>query len=328
MAVSCEERRTSAYSADLRWRMVYQVKALGKSYQEVAESLNVDKSTVSRIVALYESSSDVTPKRYPPNSGTSTLTEVDKFIILELVIDRPGIYLREIQRELEEQTGTTVDSSTICRFLHNSGFTRRKLSLTAKQRSDTLRAQYQVEMAVYRGHPELLVFLDETGADRRDSMRRFGYTLRGKPARSQKLLWRGERVSAIAAISCGGVLDCYTTHGTVNGDTFCHFLEYDLCPKLQPFNGVNPNSVVVLDNASIHHVQGAAAKIESVGALVYYLPPYSPDFNPIEETFSKVKSVMKAYESADMDAETAILTAFNSIEREDCMQWITHCGYY
>ena len=109
MAVSCEERRTSAYSADLRWRMVYQVKALGKSYQEVAESLNVDKSTVSRIVALYESSSDVTPKRYPPNSGTSTLTEVDKFIMLELVIDRPGIYLREIQRELEEQTGTTVD---------------------------------------------------------------------------------------------------------------------------------------------------------------------------------------------------------------------------
>ena len=113
MAVSCEERRTSAYSADLRWRMVYQVKALGKSYQEVAENLNVDKSTVSRIVALYESSSDVTPKRYPPNSGTSILTEVDKFIILELVIDRPGIYLREIQRELEEQTGTTVDSSTI-----------------------------------------------------------------------------------------------------------------------------------------------------------------------------------------------------------------------
>ena len=73
-------------------------------------------------------------------------------------------------------------------------------------------------------------------------MRRFGYTLRGKPARSQKLLWRGDRVSAIAAISCGGVLDC-NTHGTVNGDTFCHFLEYDLCPKLQLFNGVNPNSV-------------------------------------------------------------------------------------
>ena len=69
-------------------------------------------------------------KPYPPNSGTSS-TEVDKFIILEIVIDRPGIYLREIQRDIEEQTGTTVDSSTICRFLHNSGFTiRRKLSLT------------------------------------------------------------------------------------------------------------------------------------------------------------------------------------------------------
>ena len=60
-------------------------------------------------------------------------------LFIKLVIDRTGTYLCEI-RELEEQTGTTVDSSTICRFLHNSGFTRRKLSLTAKQRSDTLQA--------------------------------------------------------------------------------------------------------------------------------------------------------------------------------------------
>lgn len=82
----------SAYSADLRWRMVYQAKALAKSYQEVAKYLNVDKSTVSRIVALYQSSGDIAPKQYLPNSGSSVLTEVDKLMILELVIDRPGIY--------------------------------------------------------------------------------------------------------------------------------------------------------------------------------------------------------------------------------------------
>ena len=73
--------------------MLYQVKALGKSYQEVAECLNVDKSTVSRIIDLYESSSDVAPKRYPPNSGTSTyiLTEVDN--LRSCVIDKPGVYV-------------------------------------------------------------------------------------------------------------------------------------------------------------------------------------------------------------------------------------------
>ena len=65
----------------------------------------------------------------------------------------------------------------------------------------------------------------------------------------------------------------------------CYFLEYDLCPKLKPFSGVNPNSVVVLDDASIHHVPGAAATIESVGALVYYLPPYYPDFSLIRNFF-------------------------------------------
>jgi len=83
----------------------------------------------------------------------------------------------------------------------------------------------------HRGHPELLLFLDESGADRRDSMRQFCSALRGKPAQAQKLLWHGVRVSAIAAISYDSVLYCYTTHSTVNGDTFCHFLEHDLVPN-------------------------------------------------------------------------------------------------
>ena len=57
------------------------------------------------------------------------------------------------------------------------------------------------------------------------------------------------------------------------------------------FNGVNPHSIVILDNASIHHVQGIVEMINEVGALVLFLPPYSPDFNPIEEVFSKLKAL-------------------------------------
>ena len=56
-----------------------------------------------------------------------------------------------------------------------------------------------------------------------------------------------------------------------------------------PFNGVNKHSVVVLDNCSVHHMEGVVAMIEEAGAIVHFLPPYSPDFNPIEETFAKVK---------------------------------------
>ena len=168
MATSCESQRTRAYADDLRWRMVYQAEALGKNNKDIASSLNVDASTVCRTLATFNSTGDVKPKAYPPNIGTAKLREIDKLIILELAIEKPGIYLGEIKEHLHEETGTAVDTSTICRFLHHSGFTRQKLAITAKQRSDALRADYFSDMQVYHGHPEMLVFVDETGADRRD----------------------------------------------------------------------------------------------------------------------------------------------------------------
>lgn len=328
MSTSCESQRTRAYSDDLRWRMVYQTEALGKAYHEVACNLNVDASTVCRTLATFKSTGDVKPKLYPPNLGTTKLTEIDKLIILELVIEKPEMYLREIQQSLIEETGTSVDTSTIWRFLHQSGFTRQKLVITAKQQSDALRVEYLSDMQVYKGHPEMLVFVDETGADRRDCMRKFGYGMRGIPVRTQKLLWRGQRVSALTAMSTTGILDCYTTTGSVTSEKFEEFISESLVGVLQPFDGISPNSVVVLDNASIHHVDRVVHLIQSTGALIQFLPPYSPDLNPIEEAFSKLKSTMKANEMVvDNDPNIAILTAINSISAHDCRKWIQHAGY-
>ena len=160
-------------------------------------------------------------------------------------------------------------------------------------------------------------------------MRKFGYSIRGMPAKTQRLLWRGQRVSALTAMSTNGILDCYTTTGSVTAEKFEHFVQQSLQPVLQPFDGVNPNSVVVLDNASIHHVDGVVQAIQNTGALVHFLPPYSPDLNPIEEAFSKLKSNMKANEQIldETDPNIAILTAVNNISVHDCIQWITHAGY-
>ena len=83
-------------------------------------------------------------------------------------------------------------------------------------------------MQVNSGHPELLVFIDEAGADDRDCMRRFGYSLCGKPAQAQKLLWCGQRVSAIVAMSQTGVLDCHVTTGTGDANIFDHFVSDSL----------------------------------------------------------------------------------------------------
>ena len=81
-------------------------------------------------------------------------------------------------------------------------FTRQKMIIAVQQRSDSLRAEYLMDMSAYKAHPEMFVFVDEMGSDKRDSMRKFAYSLRRKPAFSRKLLVRGEQVSAIAGISC------------------------------------------------------------------------------------------------------------------------------
>ena len=100
----------------------------------------------------------------------------------------------------------------------------------------------------------MLIFLDETGTDRRDTFRKKGYSLRGKPAKSQRLLIRGEHVSAICLMSLEGILSCKIVRESVNSDTFLDFVENDLMPNLMPFDGHNPRSVVIMDNCSVHHI--------------------------------------------------------------------------
>ena len=75
----------------------------------------------------------------------------------------------------------------------------------------------------------------------------------------------------------------------VSTDIFCDFIERNLVPKLMPFDGKNPRSVVLMDNVKFHRCSQVLAAIEGTGALVHFLPPYSPDLNPAEAVFSKIK---------------------------------------
>ena len=93
-------------------------------------------------------------------------------------------------------------------------------------------------------------------------------------------------MSATAIMSMNGILDCKTVKHTVNGDTFYELMQVNVLPHFMTFDGMNPHSVLVMDNYSIHHIGSIAEMVQGVGALVHFLPPYSPDYNPIEEAFS------------------------------------------
>ena len=284
---SCEKWRSSAYSKDLRWRIIWQRHALGFTCQKVAENLSIDKSTVSRITQLFATTGDVSKKPYPNERAYRKLTLPAQFLIFQLVIDKPGIRLKEIQDELLNTLLIDVSQSTIFRFLSKSGYTYRRLKIVARQRDEFCRQLYISDMSLY--YPDMLIFVDETGADEKDSIRKHGYSMRGKPLVSHKFLIRGERVSAIACISIAGLVDVMTVKGTTDGDTFYHFIQTHLLPHLMPFNGTNPHSVVVMDNCSIHSVEHIVSSIQDVGALVQFLPPYSPDLQPLKKPFQKSK---------------------------------------
>ena len=120
-------------------------------------------------------------------------------------------------------------------------------------------------------------------------------------------------------------------HGTSDGDAFVKFIEKCLLPCLMPFDGKNSNNIVMPDNCAIHHVAEVAELIHEVGAMVHYLPPYSPDYNPIEWCFSKVKKVIKSLEQemeAIEDIELIVRTAFSTVTTEDCQSWINDCEIY
>jgi len=101
---------------------------------------------------------------------------------------------------------------------------------------------------------------------------------------------------------------------------------------LLSFNGTNSRSVVILDNAAIHHAHPAIELIEETGVLAVFLPPYSPDFMPIEEFFSKVKRYLRSCDPLvgilhESEMEELILSAFASITADDYYRWMQDCGY-
>ena len=180
--------------------------------------------------------------------------------------------------------------------------------------------------SVYTFTTEMFVWIDESGSDSKDQLRRYGYALRGEWAVCRKLLVRGRRVSAIAAVSSQGLIALELTDGMVDGDFFFDFVRGSLIPEMRPFDGSSPMSIALMDNCSIHHTQELADLFLRAGILLIFLPPYSPDLNPIELAFGYVKGYLKDLLGI-MPHKDIVRAAFESITQQQCKGWIEKCGY-
>jgi transposase len=169
--------------------------------------------------------------------------------------------------------------------------------------------------------PAHFVFLDETGAS--TNMTR----LRGRAAEGERLLaatphghWK--TTTFMAGLRQSGVVAPYVLDGPTTGDFFRAYVQQELAPELQP------GDVVVLDNLAAHKVAGVAEAVRAVGASLLYLPPYSPDLNPIEQLFAKLKALLRKAATRTRDAlweEIGRLT--DRFSPAECENYIRNCGY-
>ncbi|MGA7953046.1 MAG: IS630 family transposase [Gloeobacterales cyanobacterium] len=167
-----------------------------------------------------------------------------------------------------------------------------------------------------------LVFVDEAGVHLAMS-RRYARSLQGTRAYADRPDARGKNVTMIGGVSLQGFIASLTFQGGTDALAFQTYVTEVLVPNLWE------GACVVMDNFSSHKVAGIQEAIEAVGAKLVYLPPYSPDFNPIENCWSKVKEFLRAKAARTHETlDQAITEAFNAVTSKDMIGWFTHCCYY
>ena len=111
------------------------------------------------------------------------------------------------------------------------------------------------------------------GFDRSNSIRKCRYALRGQRALSHKLLVRGKQIKALAAMIVNGILDVKLTESNGTGEMFLDILRHSIIPYVMPFNSINPSSVIVMDNAAIHHIDSVSNLLQGLGVLLKICQP-------------------------------------------------------
>ena len=166
-----------------------------------------------------------------------------------------------------------------------------------------------------------LKFLDEFGANL-GMTRLFGRAAPGKRVVESTAGYSGTHYTVVAALGISGVSAPMILEGAMNQRVFESYVESELLPTLKP------GEIVVMDNLSAHKGESVRQLIESRGARLEFLPPYSPDFNPIELCWSKVKTALRSAKARTFDALLeALCEALRAVTPQNAIAWFAHCGY-
>ena len=166
-----------------------------------------------------------------------------------------------------------------------------------------------------------LIFLDESGF-RLGSPPRYGWAPVGEKASGKETHGNWCTMTMIGAIALDGWRGFVTIDAPTDGDVFVAYVKQQLVPNLRV------GDLVVMDNLAVHKHPDVVVAIRDAGADVLFLPPYSPDYNPIEKAWAKLKDILRRLPTLSRDAfDAAVAAAMNAIDADDVRAWTLHAGY-
>src|SRR6266566_1422453 len=303
-------------SQDLRVRIVAAVDNQEGSRREIARRFQVDVSCITRLLQLRRQTGSLDPR--PRGGGRQpTLDQNGLERLRGLVQERPDATLEQMRQQLK------VDGSImiVWRGLQKLGITRKKKTQHADERDrpDVQKKRRSFRRKVKLIEPRRLVFVDETGVTTAMTPT-YGRAPRGeRVVDSAPASW--ESVTVIVAMGLEGVRAPLAFTGATNEAAFQSYVEGVLVPAL------HEGDVVVFDNLSSHLQSAVTEAIERAGASVLRLPPYSPDYTPIEKMFSKVKEFLRRVaERTKGKLYDAIGEALRQVSSEDILGWFRQAG--
>ena len=191
---------------------------LENCFADIAKILNI-ASTAYRTYRQFESTGEIQPISNGSRQDLRALDEHSELILIGIIIlNEPSFYLEELCQRVFHLTNMTALPSTVCKLMRLYGITRKRIRQVALQRCDALHGAFMAQYAVF--HRNQFVWVDETGSDKRDHIRKYGYAIRGSTPVTHRLFARGQRVNAIAVLSAQGVVAVDIVTGSVNGEKF------------------------------------------------------------------------------------------------------------
>lgn len=304
------------YSDDLRERVVAAVDAHEGSLRQIARTFRVSVSFIVRLLKRRREAGTIQPKPHdggsPPVFGPAELQR-----LAELVNEHPDATLKQ----LGNQGGFSCSLKTIWYALRKLRLTRKKKSLhaTERDRPDVQKKRRSFTRKIHRIEAKRLIFLDETGVTTAMAPA-YARSPRGQRAYgSVPAVW--ETVTLLTALRLDGVHSPLVFPGSTDTEVFRTYVDQMLVPELRP------GDVVVFDNLKPHLAAGIEESISAKKAEVLRLPPYSPDYSPIEEMFSKVKQLLRRSAARTRGRLYQVIgEALRQVTPEDILGWFQHSG--